>query len=1380
MPRTVRLTAHLLACLATLAWLAGCQGSASTAGAEVEAVGEDSRPQPDGEEAWNEASTPEEAATETLDEAITPEPDAPEPTPELSTPEENVQEGPEETIPPEPDTPELLPEAITPEEAPEQADEPAPEAAPEPAPEAAPEPAPEAATEAGDEASGEEVTPEAEEEVVVVPDECPDDPDKLEPGACGCGVPDLDDDGDQAADCLDNCPGLPNPGQDDADHDGAGNPCDGCPGNPAKTAPGVCGCGAPDSDRDGDGALDCQDGCPLDGLKIEPGQCGCGQPDTPHCDEVEPPLPDPAEWAEPPHASGTHSVAMRARAAADPSGVEYYFACTAGACHDSGWQDGEAWEDLGLIPGTQYAWRVTARDRSLNQNQCLWSAEAAAFTDPDVTPPTPDPAEWEVQPHVTGPTSVAMSGGEAWDEAGVEYRFECVLGQCHDSGWQAGREFEDQGLAPGTQYAWRVRTRDLSPQLNQAAPSEAASAVTDALVPGLVGLEQAAAEAALIGVALVPGQVDTAYSEAAPAGTVLAQDPAAGTVLPAGSSVSLVVSLGPRWVVLSELMYHPQAELAREEFLELYNPFPEPISLEGWVIDGLGRFTFPAGASIQGHGFLVLAEDAAAFKAEHGFAPDHAWVDASLSNGGEVLKVLRADGSLADELEYHDLPPWPVTPDGLGPSLELIDPDADNNTPRAWHASIAPTGATPRAVNSVDADGLPPWITEVSHGLPEADLPLTVTARVEDAQAVTLSYVIDWGVAASLPMTDDGLNGDGAAGDGVWGVTLPGQPLGSMVRYRLDASGPTGLMGAPRDDDTLQYLGTYLAPPAATDLEVLHWLIQPQDYADALNHLYTDQTEPALLFHRGVLYDGVQIRVRGQSSRGWPKKHWNFKFAKGHGFNAVGFTVAPVNGFNLQSSWADKSYLREILSYETFRDAGSPSHHILPVTVYQNGQFFGLYSYLEDANPDQLQRNGLDPDGALYKAFGSQCEYKPLAQLPGPWEKESPDDGDFSDLHAFLWGFNQLAGQARRDFLLDQVNLPDLLNYHAASVLIHNNDQVAKNYFLYRDTFGTGRWTMQAWDMDLTFGRSFQGTVLNDQIFASTDVVPGRANVSPSHPLFGDSEHQKWDYLWNRLIDVVLEDPDLRLMYYRRLRTLADTLLVEGRYEARIDQLAALIADEAQADRAKWGWYGAEETPAQAVTRLETEYLGPRRTHLLVTHRVDGEVPEAQSAHPQVVINELMYSPYVDPANPADTGADLEFVELYNPSATEAVDLSGWHVTGVGLTIPGGTVILPGAHLLLVRHDVLFRARYGGGRFIAARYSGKLDNGGERVALEDRLGALVDEVQYDDLAPWPVAADGTGLSLELLDPGLDNSQPYAWAASLVDGGTPGAKNSVAP
>jgi hypothetical protein len=65
----------------------------------------------------------------------------------------------------------------------------------------------------------------------------------------------------------------------DADSDGTRDCDDTCPDDPAKTAPGACGCGTADADSDDDGTLDCVDDCPLDPAKLMPGVCGCGAPD---------------------------------------------------------------------------------------------------------------------------------------------------------------------------------------------------------------------------------------------------------------------------------------------------------------------------------------------------------------------------------------------------------------------------------------------------------------------------------------------------------------------------------------------------------------------------------------------------------------------------------------------------------------------------------------------------------------------------------------------------------------------------------------------------------------------------------------------------------------------------------------------------------------------------------------------------------------------------------------------------------------------------------------------------------------------------------------------------------------------------------------------
>ena len=89
----------------------------------------------------------------------------------------------------------------------------------------------------------------------------------------------VDSDEDGVADDLDNCPDSYNPDQMDNDEDGFGDVCDACPLDPAKTAPGICGCGVADTDSDADGTADCNDACPSDPAKTAPGICGCGVAD---------------------------------------------------------------------------------------------------------------------------------------------------------------------------------------------------------------------------------------------------------------------------------------------------------------------------------------------------------------------------------------------------------------------------------------------------------------------------------------------------------------------------------------------------------------------------------------------------------------------------------------------------------------------------------------------------------------------------------------------------------------------------------------------------------------------------------------------------------------------------------------------------------------------------------------------------------------------------------------------------------------------------------------------------------------------------------------------------------------------------------------------
>lgn len=149
------------------------------------------------------------------------------------------------------------------------------------------------------------------------------------------------------------------------------------------------------------------------------------------------------------------------------------------------------------------------------------------------------------------------------------------------------------------------------------------------------------------------------------------------------------------------------------------------------------------------------------------------------------------------------------------------------------------------------------------------------------------------------------------------------------------------------------------------------------------------------------------------------------------------------------------------------------------------------------------------------------------------------------------------------------------------------------------------------------------------------------------------------------------------------------------------------------------------------------------------------------------------------PAAEGDVDGDaFEFLELKNVGA-ETIDLSGVRcVDGVDHTFALGTRLEPGRFAVLVANAEAFARRHPGVA-VAGVYSGRLSNGGERVALVHASGTPLCEVTYAVDSPWPASADGQGFSLVPMDSnGVTTSQASAWRASARIGGSPGADDPV--
>ena len=437
------------------------------------------------------------------------------------------------------------------------------------------------------------------------------------------------------------------------------------------------------------------------------------------------------------------------------------------------------------------------------------------------------------------------------------------------------------------------------------------------------------------------------------------------------------------------------------------------------------------------------------------------------------------------------------------------------------------------------------------------------------------------------------------------------------------------------------------------------------------------------------------------------------------------------------------------LGWDHIGDLGDPTVGYLSVRVQRNAAFWAAGAILEEYDGSWRSRTGRN-DGAFYKAeAGGFRTYATATALAASldFDKKDPDDGDYTDVWQLTQVLNQSPSPTKTAWIWANINVPEMVEYMAVTAEIRHWDSGGKNYYVYRDASSTGRWEILHWDLDgiLSGGSDTKGD------FVTPDITG------------------------NKLYKSLFEVPEIKEMYFRRLRSLHDQYLtIPLPSNPFVSTFAALTTPNLDADRIldknKWG--GGGNTLSSKTTKVNTG-ITERRTQI-AAHTNATEVPISQSSNPNVVINEIQY-------NPGSATGNEEFLELHNPSTTEAVDISGWVLTGVGSgdtdwTIPNGTVIPKDGYVVFVSHDTDFRAAYPGNHFVGGQFTGGLSSSGETITLK-KGATVVDSVSYSPLAPWPTTPNGTGPSLELKNPTLDNSLDTSWLAS-TNTGTPNAKNTA--
>ena len=627
-------------------------------------------------------------------------------------------------------------------------------------------------------------------------------------------------------------------------------------------------------------------------------------------------------------------------------------------------------------------------------------------------------------------------------------------------------------------------------------------------------------------------------------------------------------------VVINEMMFHAVSDLDGDDYLELYNRGPTAVDLSGWTFSGI-TLTLAAGTSIAANGYLVVAKDAVQFQATYGFAPAAVY-GGNLSNSGETVALRDAAAVTIDTVSFLDVDPWPVRADGGGPSLELIDASLENNDFLNWAAATNGAGRTPGAANSVRRVGLGPRITNVlvSPATPAANQPVTVTATITGQNSAVLRYRIDFNAEQTLTMTS-------TATPDTYTATIPGAAAGHLIRYRVSATNAVATTLVPRVDDSIVYRGVVVPHGITSPIPVFEWFMADSDYNFMVDNPLQDIVRIGAIAYGGVVIDNVEVNIKGHASRSAPKVSWKFHTPQSYDLDMPGLFSAPVDEVDMQADWSDRSHGRAILSWDAYKRAGFPNHQMFPIRTQRNGAFQGEYSLQDTYDGTWREQEGYD-DKQFYEAETSAFSTSPANVQ---FSKKSPDTTDFAPIAAFISGV-RLSGNAQRNYLLGNADLPQMINYAAVTAIIEHHDSSSKNFFMSQDPV-TGRWSILPWDLDHTLGN---GCCKVNSNF-----------VTPAEP--GDNT--------SALMRAILAEPEWRDMYFRRLRTLVNDLLAPGRMEALYDA----VRRSGPVDRdPRLRRLALPRRPGQLRARQRTRLFNDiqaRRTAFANDARVPGNQPAA-------------------------------------------------------------------------------------------------------------------------------------------------------------------------
>lgn len=419
----------------------------------------------------------------------------------------------------------------------------------------------------------------------------------------------------------------------------------------------------------------------------------------------------------------------------------------------------------------------------------------------------------------------------------------------------------------------------------------------------------------------------------------------------------------------------------------------------------------------------------------------------------------------------------------------------------------------------------------------------------------------------------------------------------------------------------------YASKLFGTDIISVEIIADEDEWQKMLENAMNEEFIMADVIVNGTKFEKVGIRPKGNSSLSQVAQSDSQRYSFRLQFDKYvkGQTCFGLTSFVVNNMLGDNTYMKEYISYDLMKEIGVDAPYFGFSDISVNGKDWGLYLAVELYNDSYEQRvfgdamgmlynvksmdmGGNNADGNAGRMPGAVSDGAPPGEAPGRVPGEVPDrDGvegrqpggmggvrgsnggslEYTDDNASSYSaiFNNVVGKGTeadykrviealkvlnegRD-LGEYFDVDQILRYLAAHTIVVNLDSysssMAQNYYIYEKG---GKLTVLPWDYNLSWG-GFQSVNASDVINFPIDTPVSGVEMS-SRPL----------------IEKLFENEEYLSSYHEYLQELVDEYFADGRFEAKINEISALIDEYVKNDATAFCTYEQYKTAVSSFNLL--------------------------------------------------------------------------------------------------------------------------------------------------------------------------------------------------